>query len=60
MSEQKREREKNRSGGPDHEATGHTGISDSENSGVSREDAAHRVDPGRGGAAAPDPTAPDR
>jgi hypothetical protein len=51
--------EERRTGGPQDEATGTTGVGPSENSGVSNEDAAHNINPGGSGAAAPDPTAPD-
>jgi hypothetical protein len=48
-----------RTGGPNEQATGTTGIGESEDSGVSRENAAENINPGGRGAAAPDPTRPD-
>ena len=59
MSNDKQDRDRNRSGGPNHEATGTTGVGTSESSGVSNEDAAHNINLGGAGAAAPDPHAPD-
>jgi hypothetical protein len=59
MTNNKQDGDKNRSGGPHHEATGTTGVGPSENSGVSNEDAARNINPGGAGAAAPDPHAPD-
>jgi hypothetical protein len=48
-----------RTGGPDNPATGTTGVGRTEDTEVGPQDAARDINPGGGGAAAPDPKNPD-